>query len=94
MDIGGAIKRTRQERNMKQYVLADKAGISQTYLSQVELGLKQPSQDTINRIAAVLQVSAGFLYFRGLDKNDFPKNKRDLFDALYPTLQNIMIQLI
>lgn len=94
MDIGNAIRKTRQERKIKQYALAEKAGVSATHLSQIENGSVFPRHDLIGRIAAILQVSTGFLYFRGIDKNDFPKNKRDLFDALYPTIQHIMIQLI
>jgi len=94
MNIGRAIRTTRQERNMRQQELADRAGITGTYLSLVEKGAREPSNELVGKIAAVLKVSAGFLWFRALDRNDFEPNKRDLFDALYPTIQHIIIQLI
>lgn len=93
MNLGQAIKRVRKERNLKQAELADIVGVSTIYISQIELGTREPSQKLIEQIAIALNISVGFLYFRGLDKHDFPYGKQKLFDALYPTIQHIMTQL-
>lgn len=93
MNIGMSIRKVRQERNLKQRELAGMIGISNTYMSQIELGTSLPSQKLVEQIAIALNISVGFLYFRGLDKHDFPYNKQKLFDALYPTIQHIMTQL-
>ena len=44
--------------------LAEKAGVSNPYLSQIERGLRKPSADVLNQIAKALRVSAEVLYIR------------------------------
>jgi DNA-binding XRE family transcriptional regulator len=47
----------REHRGLTAKDLADRAGISPAYLSQIETGSRDGSFDTIKRIAAALQVS-------------------------------------
>jgi transcriptional regulator with XRE-family HTH domain len=44
--------------------LAEKAGVSNPYLSQIERGLRKPSADVLSQIAKALRVSAEVLYIR------------------------------
>ena len=44
--------------------LAEKAGVSNPYLSQIERGLRKPSADVLNQIAKALRVSAEVLYIQ------------------------------
>jgi transcriptional regulator with XRE-family HTH domain len=44
--------------------LAEKAGVSNPYLSQIERGLRKPSADVLNQLAKALRVSAEVLYIR------------------------------
>lgn len=44
--------------------LADRAGVSNPYLSQIERGLRKPSADVLAQIAKGLRVSAEVLYVR------------------------------
>lgn len=44
--------------------LADLAGVSNPYLSQIERGLKRPSAEILQQIARALEVSAESLYVR------------------------------
>lgn len=44
--------------------LADLAGVSNPYLSQIERGLKRPSAEILQQIAKALEVSAESLYVR------------------------------
>ncbi|AWI03104.1 transcriptional regulator [Clostridium drakei] len=55
-NIGEKIKCERLKKSLKQYELAEKAGISNTYLSDIELGRTIPSLKTLNRIAKVLKL--------------------------------------
>jgi transcriptional regulator with XRE-family HTH domain len=51
------IRTLREERGMTQVVLARKAGITQPYLTQIELGArKNPSLDVLKRLAKALGV--------------------------------------
>lgn len=51
-----AVKAWRTYRALTQQHLAEAAGISTPYLSQIENGLREPSVDVLKRLAAVLAV--------------------------------------
>lgn len=55
-DIGEKIKRERLKNRLKQYELAKKVGISNTYLSDIEVGRTSPSLKTLDKIAKSLGV--------------------------------------
>jgi transcriptional regulator with XRE-family HTH domain len=59
--LGEFIRRQRelQEVSMRQF--AEMAGISNPYLSQIERGLRAPSETVLNAIAGSLQTSADAL---------------------------------
>lgn len=54
MSVGANIRRIREEKNISQAWLADKAGISQPMLCQIERGTKNPSLQVGAEIAAAL----------------------------------------
>lgn len=54
---GGKIRQLREERNCSLAEFASKAGISISYLSEIERGAKKPSIRTIDKIATALNVS-------------------------------------
>ena len=51
------IRDLRQKRNMTLQELAHRAGLSISYLSEIELGKKQPSLETIDKISQALNIS-------------------------------------
>lgn len=55
-NIGQKIKSERLKRSLKQLDLAKKAGISNTYLSDIEVGRTTPSIKTLMKIAEVLEI--------------------------------------
>ena len=63
-DIGGFIRTQREAAQVSVRQLAEKAGVSNPYLSQIERGLRKPSADVLNQIAKALRVSAEVLYIR------------------------------
>lgn len=62
MSLGEYIRRQREmsERSLREF--ADMVGISNPYLSQIERGLRAPSEEVLQSIADALQVSADTLY--------------------------------
>lgn len=93
MIIGEVIRSMRQSCRIKQYELAERIGVTAPYMSQIEYDKKFPSHELVVRIAQELNTSAGYLYFRALYKEDFPKHKQALFEALYPTLHHMIERL-
>ena len=63
-DVGELIKSQRELARMSVRHLAELAGVSNPYLSQIERGLRNPSADILQQIAKALQISAESLYER------------------------------
>ena len=63
-DIGSFIRSQREAAQVSVRQLAEKAGVSNPYLSQIERGLRKPSADVLSQIAKALRVSAQVLYIR------------------------------
>ena len=63
-DIGSFIRSQRELAQVSLRQLAERSGVSNPYLSQVERGLRKPSADVLNQIAKALRVSAEVLYVR------------------------------
>src|ERR1700758_3571352 len=63
-DIGSFIRAQREAAQVSVRQLAEKAGVSNPYLSQIERGLRKPSADVLSQIAKALRVSAEVLYIR------------------------------
>jgi transcriptional regulator with XRE-family HTH domain len=57
VDIAERLVQLRKELNISQYKLAKLSGISQAGLSDIELGKKQPTVQTLEKILQALNVS-------------------------------------
>ena len=60
--LGEFIRRQRELSELSMRQFADLAGISNPYLSQIERGLREPSERVLDAIATALQVSADSIY--------------------------------
>ena len=63
-DIGGFIRTQREAAEVSVRQLAERAGVSNPYLSQIERGLRKPSAEVLSQIAKALRLSAEVLYVR------------------------------
>jgi transcriptional regulator with XRE-family HTH domain len=79
VDIGSFIRSQREAAQVSVRQLAEKAGVSNPYLSQIERGLRKPSADVLSQIAKALRVSAEVLYIRaGILEPSEPNEVRDV----------------
>lgn len=62
-NLGMNLQKVRMERNMTREQLAEKAGISPTFLANLECGNKMMSVITLAHLAAALNVSVDTLLF-------------------------------
>ena len=71
-DLGGFLKEQRHSAQLSLRQLADAAGVSNPYLSQIERGLKKPSAEILQSLAKGLRISAESLYVRAgiLEEHD------------------------
>jgi transcriptional regulator with XRE-family HTH domain len=63
-EIGEFIKGLRENARISLRQLADQAGVSNPYLSQIERGLRKPSAEVLAQIAGALRVSTPVMYLR------------------------------
>ncbi|MCX4098821.1 helix-turn-helix domain-containing protein [Nocardia sp. alder85J] len=63
-DIGSFIRSQREAAQVSLRQLAQLAGVSNPYLSQIERGLRNPSAEVLAQIAKGLRVSSEVLYMR------------------------------
>jgi len=61
-DIGEVIKSKRKALGISQKKLAELAGISNTYLSDIEVGRTDPSLKTMTKIAKALEIELKDLF--------------------------------
>jgi transcriptional regulator with XRE-family HTH domain len=63
-DLGDFIRQQRQRANLSLRRLADRAGISNPYLSQIERGIRRPSAHILKQLSRALSISAETMYSR------------------------------
>jgi transcriptional regulator with XRE-family HTH domain len=70
-ELGEFIKSQREVASMSVRRLAELAGVSNPYLSQIERGLRRPSAEILQQLAKALKISVEALYVRaGLLSDD------------------------
>ena len=70
--IGSYIREQREQAKISLRQLAQAAGVSNPYLSQIERGLRRPSADILQQIARGLRISAEALYVQAGFLEDRP----------------------
>ena len=63
-DLGEFIREQRRNAQISLRQLAQQAGVSNPYLSQIERGLRKPSAEVLQQIANALRVSTPIMYLR------------------------------
>lgn len=80
MDIGKRIVELREQQGISTNKLANKAGVSQSYLREIELGLKNPTIEVLSYICYALNISL---------KNFFTLDKSDIHPSLLSALDTL-----
>lgn len=73
-DLGRTLRALREARQMSLKDLADAAGVSESFVSQIERGAANPSVASLRRLAEALDTSVGALF-------EGPKNASKLIRA-------------
>src|SRR5687767_15993906 len=95
--LGDYIRRQRELYGMSMRQFAELAGISNPYLSQIERGLREPSEKVVDAIARSLETTADALYEQAgvsFDEDDASENgvlaAIDADPALTPRQRRVM----
>ena len=79
---------------MTQRALADKSGITPSYLSHIENGNREPTASLLGRIAAALDTVPSVLYLLALTEEDVPVAKRAAYERLAPALSGFLNEIL
>ena len=59
--LGGFLRQRREQADISLRQFSERVGISNAYLSQIERGLRTPSEEVLGRVAGALRISADTL---------------------------------
>lgn len=90
MKIGATIKKLRKEKKITQIDFAERCGISQTYLSQLENDERNPTVDVLERISNVLEIPYPVLSFLSITIDSVPEEKKEV----YKRMEKVMFGLV
>jgi len=82
MQLGKAIKTCRQQKGLSRTDLAEKAGISVSYLSLLEKDNRDPSLSKVKAISDALGVPTSVLMFLASDKEEMESISPELAEKL------------
>jgi transcriptional regulator with XRE-family HTH domain len=84
-DVGSYIRDQRRRAQLSLRKLAERAGVSNPYLSQIERGLRQPSAKVLKGIATALQLSAETIFTQAgiLDGAPEGEGSKDVLRAIF-----------
>ena len=81
-ELGEFIRGQRRVTDLSLRKLAELAGVSNPYLSQIERGLRRPSAEILQQIAKALRIQAETLYVRAGILDDNPAEEISVTDAI------------
>lgn len=90
MNIGAALLKARKDNGLRQNVVSERTGITQTYLSQIETGSKVPSIEVIEKLANEYNMPFGIMMWNTITEKDVRKAKLDIYRKLKPTVDNLI----
>jgi transcriptional regulator with XRE-family HTH domain len=97
--LGEIIRRQRELNEMSMREFARAVGISNPYLSQIERGLRAPSEQVLDAIASSLETSADALYEQAGVSRSEESGEPDVVaairadDALTPRQRQALVQV-
>lgn len=94
MNIGSGIKDLRKKNGYTQKEFAKLCELSQTYLSQIENNLKEPSISTLKAITQKLNIPLPLFIFLSLDENDISEDKKGVYELIAPSLRSLISKLL
>ena len=93
-DLGKRIRELRRSSGLTQEVLAEKCGISASFLGHIERGTRKASLDTVVKLANALHVSPNILLQDSLDSDllDFAPQMTESQKGLLREITNRIIE--
>ena len=88
-DLARRLRSMRKMQDLTQLALAERVGITQAYLAELEKGTKRPSLDVLEKLCSALNCSADYLL--GLSDN---KSYRTMREESLPGLKGLTPEML
>ena len=85
MEIGERLRSIRKAKGLSIYKLSQDTGISQNHISDLELGRRKPSVETLKRLIVPLGITLSELFNEDTEVSILTENERELVEN-YRTL--------
>jgi len=90
MKLGKTIKEIRKSKGLNQAQLAEKSGISQTALSQIESDKRFPNQITLQNLCNALGTKPSAIYILSATIDDVPEENKETFNTVFPQIKSLL----
>lgn len=90
MNIGKALKQTRHSLDLRQNIVAEKTGLTQSYISSIENEQKVPSIEVIEKLCKLYKTPVAIVLWRAIDIKDVAPHKRQAYSSLRPTIDDMI----
>lgn len=82
--LGKRIREVRRNRGYTQAALAEKAGIGEMYMGEIERGVKMPSLNVFIRLLEALEISADYVL-----RNEITSGQNYVYDEITDKLKDL-----
>lgn len=94
MNYGQTIKDLRVNKfKESQMVFAERIGITQTYLCQLERNNKKPSIDLLENISDSVKIPMPILFWKSLTEDQVPIEKKEFFNIVKPHIDALIMEV-
>jgi transcriptional regulator with XRE-family HTH domain len=90
MNIGHALKLTRSAKKLSLEALSERADLSQSYLSMIESGKREPTLSSVQKIANALGIPTPILLFLAADKSELEGIDAETSQRLSAAVMDVM----
>ncbi len=94
MQLGMVIKEKRKGLGLNQVEFSQAVGITQTFLSQIENDKKEPSAKVLTKICDTLGITKPILIWFTLEEKDIREDKREAFNTLKSSIDELINEFI
>lgn len=89
-NIGSTLRELRKKGRYTQAEFATLFGISRSFLSEIENGVKNPSVQLLQLISDKLQIPLAVIYLKALNLDDLQMdNKDEIIEQIKPSIERI-----
>lgn len=92
--LGPKIQEIRKNLKIRQKKLAEEAGISKSFLSEIESGEKDPSLKILEKISRALGVPWPVIALLSVEKADWPEDKQLAWENLGPEIKRLITEIM